>query len=272
MRDLSASSSLDPFSDLDRQPFGKGVRQRRVLRRSPCHRILEQVVGGWQRHDRNVGVVLKGCLECRTIEIDADLHIAATEQGEHRQVDLLPVDSGVVSDEGVEPATVVDHALGHTFGRRAFLRREHGLDRWPVLGHNQVERMDLLSKSGLAVGFRNSGKSLTQLCGEDIVSRHSSACERHDKRHPVIVYGRMRGDHAAFAVAEEPDATGVDLLACSEVLQCGPGIVRKVEGRGRQEVASGLADAAIIIAERCDTLDRQFLSEPGEGLERNARQ
>ena len=45
----------------------------------------------------------------------------------------------IVRDERVQPAAIVDHALGDVFGRCALLRGEHGFYRWPIFGDHQVQ-------------------------------------------------------------------------------------------------------------------------------------
>src|SRR4029077_17723170 len=73
--------------------------------------------------------------------------------------------------------------------------------------------------------------------------------------------GDQGRDQSAFAVANEADFPGVDLLAGFQISEGGFGIVRKVLHRGAGEVTCGLSDSAFIKAKNGDAFSRQVVRQ-----------
>src|SRR5580704_13113876 len=71
-------------------------------------------------------------------------------------------------------------------------------------------------------------------------------------------------DQSAFAVANEPDSLGVQILAGFQISDCGLSIAGEVLDGGIGVVAGGLASAALIKTQSGNPLARQMVGQDQE--------
>ena len=101
----------------------------------------------------------------------------------------------------------------------------------------------------------------------DLLADDPRPGHQHDESDiAAVLAGRQRRDQSAFAVTDEADAPGVDLLAGFQISDPGQDVAAEIEGGGQGGIAAGAADAAVIDAQHRDAAPGQVIGEDPEGL------
>ena len=211
-----------------------------------------------------------------------DLDVFGAVECEDRAGDVAESGGGVVGEEEAEPGSgegfggSIDAVGGEHRGEAgAELLVEGSGGGGGLFGlKDEVDEVGFIGRDfGGEVGGHAGGEGdEAGLFGEDLRAGDAGSGEEDEEGDGLIacrglVFGCNHGrDEAAFGVAEEAGAVGVDFGAGAEVGEASFGVGGELGGGGGGDGAGGVAYAAVVIAEDGDAVAGEVVGENEEGF------